>query len=162
MNKNMEFEFGFYTPGTSRARLTEGSNAIREGKAPELKRRIRNERRQPKKERPAPVQPCRDRPVYDKLIISGPSKLAAKPVETEIEKEKVNVPLPWVTLPRKGGVSISSPRVNIQCHMDEKERIEVRKREILIREKLCDDKSEMQHKWNLALLSLLDTAPVCL
>jgi hypothetical protein len=39
MNKNMEFEFGFYTPGTSRARLTEGSNAIREGKAPELKRK---------------------------------------------------------------------------------------------------------------------------
>ena len=163
MNKNIEFEFGFYTPGTCRARLIEGSNAIREGKAPELKRKIRNERRQPKKEAPAPVQPNRDRPAYSALIISGSSRLAVKPVEKEIANVNVpNVPPPWVSLPRKGVVNITSPRVNIQCHADEKERIEVRKREILIRERLSDDKSKSQHKWNLALLSLLDAALVCL
>ena len=74
----------------------------------------------------------------------------------------VQAPRPKVTLARKGSIVINSPKICIQRHSDKKEMIELRKREIIIREKLTDDKSENHHRWIQALLADLDASSACL
>ena len=163
MNTNMQFEFGFYTPGTMKGRLIEATNAIKDGKAPKLNKKVLRKcsdrhynNKNPKfywedNEPEKPKEPVVSRPEHNKITISRPG---------EIEKNHVRAPI--VTLPRKNEILIKGPSVLIHHYVDKKEAIETRKRELLIREKFSEDKSVEQHRWNQALIDALEADAACL
>lgn len=130
-----EFEFGFYTPGTQRAREVEGRVH---------KRRVT---KQTKKAEPEPPrQPEVGSRQMNKLVIVRKSEALR----------------PRVTLPRKDGIVLSSASVYISSPVDVSDRIETRKREIILRERLSDHKTPESQYWTQALAASIDASSACL
>ena len=69
---------------------------------------------------------------------------------------------PRVTLPRRDGIVVCSDTVYISSPIDVDARIETRKREILMRERLSDSKTPESRYWAHALAQAVDASSVCL
>jgi hypothetical protein len=139
MTDNCNFEFGFYTPGTRKARLIEAAHKVRDGQIPQYRNK------QTKQQEPVVAR----REKKELQILRN----------TTTESPQSN---PRVTLNRKGNVSVTGPFVYISCTPDEKDRSETRKRELLIRDKVSNDKSEQNRRWTQALINCIDDSLVCL
>ena len=126
----MQFELGFYTPGTREAKRIEREEKRREKKMKQME----------------PKLPTVDR--------TKPAPLKITHVH-----EHDGTHRPRITLPRKDGFIITGPSFFMHAPLDDKDRIEIRKRELCIRERLSDNKSDVEHRWYKGLLASLDTAP---
>ena len=150
MNNNIEFEFGFYTPGTRREREVLYKEWIKNQQRHQKRSKSRNSRRMRDNERnPQPELP--PEPVSHQDVPPEISNRTTVRVETGENRHR-----PKITLARKDGIVVRGPSVLIPCPLDATERISLRNRELAIRERLNTSKSGQERYWYAGLQNYLD------